>query len=115
MGWLKDQTWITPSGRVIKRFAVKCIRRASKRSPAIYGLYDLKRNIPVLDYVGAIPKSEMMTLLNITTYADYADWCAWVWRDAPSDWNPFESEKMEAGFATTPRTWPLWCSSMYRR
>ena len=60
MGWLKDQTWITPSGKVVKRFAVKCIRRATKRSPAIYGLYDLKRNIPVLDYVGATPKSEMV-------------------------------------------------------
>jgi hypothetical protein len=94
MGWLKDETWITPSGKVVKRFAVKCIRRASKRSPAIYGLYDLKRNIPVLDYVGAIPRSEMMTLLNFTNYADYMDWCAWVWRDAPPNWNPFESEKV---------------------
>lgn len=115
MGWLKDQTWITPSGQVLKRFAVKCIRRADKRSPAIYGLYDLKRNIPVLDYVGATPKSEMVTLLKFSTYADYMDWCAWVWRDAPPNWNPFESEKIEVGFTPSPRAWHLWCSLMYRR
>ena len=115
MGWLKDQTWMPPSGQVMKRFAVKCIRRATKRSPAIHGLYDLKRNIPVLDYLGATPKSEMMKLLNFTTYADYMDWCACVWRDAPPNWNPFESEKIEVGFTPTPRAWHLWCFLMYRR
>jgi hypothetical protein len=113
MGWLKDQTWITPSGKVVKRFAVKCIRRATKRSPAIYGLYDLKRNIPVLDYVGAIPRSEMMMLLNSTGYRDYMFWCAWVWRDAPPGWNPFES-KFD-GFTPPPREWHWWCSLKYLR
>jgi hypothetical protein len=72
-------------------------------------------NIPVLDYVGAIPRSEMMMLLNFTGYADYMDWCAWVWQDAPANWNPFESEKVEVGFTPTSRAWRLWCSLTYRR
>jgi len=113
VGWLKDQTWITPSGKAVKRFSFKRICAATKRSPAIYGLYDLKRNIPVLDYVGAMSKSEMIMLLNFTTYADYMDWCALVWRDAPTGWNPFESRF--DGFAPTPRAWRLWCSLTYRR
>ena len=114
MAWLKDQTWI-PSGKIVKRFAVKCVRRASRHSAAVYGLYDLKRNIPVLDYPGSISKSEMIRLLNLTTYADYRDWCAWVWRDVPVEWNPFESEKVKVGFAPIPRAWPLWCSLTYRK
>lgn len=105
MASLKDQTWVTPSGKVVKRFGVKCIRRATKRSPAIYGIYDLKRNIPVLDLRGS-DKSEMMMLRNATGYASYVTWCAWVWRDAPTGWNPFES-KFDR-FTRTLRAWHLW-------
>ncbi len=118
MGWLKDQTWITPSGKVVKRFAVRvhppCHVR--KRSPAIYGLYELSSaTFQFLITWVRYPTSEMMTLLNFTTYADYMDWCAWVWRDAPPYWNPFESENVEVGFTPTRRAWHLWCSLTSRR